>query len=389
MKKSLLQTLFIGYSLFSFAQVESVSTIPSEYIILIENVENELINELTIIEFKEKILKNNFIVIGETHGVRESTNIIKQIARTKKIDHFISEIDSISINHIYENIDSSSAILQKLPGAYSMYSYKEDMELLNLLRDSNTIIDGVDLLHPASIRLILYELSNSPNLDTKSLNKIRGLIESHSNNLTKGYLSAKTNKNTVKLLAKLMEKCPEYERSLIRYILNNKYPYNMMSARAVYMINRMKKIVENTDLLQQNVLFKFGASHTIKTDNTAGFHDVGWYIDSLSKQKLVDAYFMTIVPVSGKIGLPFEINGMTSKGFDFNSKYYESLHNLYNSVNQGNSSLFIDVESFRQSLDDRTVISKELKDILDKYDGIIFIEQVTPSQLLKTIANTR
>ena len=84
------------------------------------------------------------------------------------------------------------------------------------------------------------------------------------------------------------------------------------------------------------------------------------------------ASLIMIVPLSGKIGLPFEINAMT-----------------HNSVNQGNSSLFIDVESFRQSLDDRTVISKELKNILDKYDGIIFIEQVTPSQLLKTIANTR
>jgi len=378
MKKSLLQILFIGYSLISSAQVDTVTTIPPEYIVPVENVQNELINELSIIELKGKILKNNFIVIGETHGVKESTEIIKQISRTKKIDYFITEMDSFSINHIHKNVDSSGTILQKFPGAYSMFSYKEDMELLNSLREANTVIEGIDLLHPASIRLILHELSNSPNIDIRSLNKIRELIESHSSDLAKGYLSSKTKKNTVKFLHKLFEGCPEYEQDLIHYILNHKYPPNFMEARAKYMINRMSYLVDSSDLTNQNVLVKFGASHTIKTKNTAGFHDVGWYINSLPKQK-VDAYFLTIVPVSGKTGLPFEINGMTSKDFDFNSKYYRPLRNLYNSLEQGHNSLFIDVETFRQNLDSKAIISSDLKYILTNYDGILFIDQVTPS----------
>ncbi|MCH2225933.1 MAG: hypothetical protein MK066_14280 [Crocinitomicaceae bacterium] len=385
--KTILQLTITFHCIFSFAQSDTLYTITSEFIVPIQSNENQPINELTVNRLREKVLENNFILVGETHGVQESTDFIKQIAHVKKIDHFITEIDSFSIDYITQHMNISDTLLHRMPGVYSMYSYKEEIGLLNLLKDAHTTFDGVDLVHPVAIRLILFELSNSGNLNTRTINTLRKLIESHSRDLSKGFLSSKINKRTIQFLSKLINDCPEYEQSLIKYALNHKYPPNFMEARAKYTVNRMSYLINNSDLTSQNVLFKFGASHTMKTKNTAGFHDIGWFVDSLAKQKLVDAYFLTIVPISGKVGLPFEIDGLTSKSFDFNSRYYESLRNLYDSVNQGERSIFVDVESFRQSLNDSSIISSELKYILDNYDGILFIDQVTPSTTFKTIVN--
>jgi hypothetical protein len=368
--------------IFCIAQTDTIHTIPPKYIVPIKNVTNQLVNEFSIIELKNRILDHNVIIIGENHGVHESTQIIKQITQIKQINHLITEIDSFSINYITKHKNNSKSLLQKMPGLYGMYSYEEDLELLNSLADSNTICHGVDLIHPATIRLILYKLSKSSILNDKTITAIKRLIESHSRDMHKGYLAAKTNKKTIKLLSKILKTCSELEKEYINYVFKYQYPSNFMEARAKYIIERTSYIFENNDLTNKNVLLKFGASHTLKTYNTSGFRDIGWYMDSISKQKLISPYFLTITPVSGVTGLPLKIDGNTSKKFDFNLKYNRHLKKFYNSLDKTTNSLFVDIRAFRKNLDSTSVISEELKYILDNYDGIIFIDQVTPSKIV-------
>ena len=383
--KITLQIFIILKCTFSIAQTDTLRTIPSKYIVPIESIKDQLIDDLTVTELKNKILENNIIVVGENHGVKESINAIKKIAQVRQINHFITEIDSFSINRITKYKNSSKTLLQNMPGLYGMYSYLEDMEFLNSLESSGVVCHGVDLVHPASIRLILFELSKSQNLSDKTVARLNKLIESHSKDLSKGYMSNKTERQTVKFLSKIFKNCSEVEKDHIRYVLKYRYPKNFMEARAKYMIERTSQVLQSCDVLNKNILLKFGASHTLKTYNSSGYRDVGWYINSISVQKSPNSYFLTIVPVSGVVGLSLEINNRSFKNFDFNFKYYDHLRNFYNSLDKRTNSLFVDVESFRENLDDKTVVSSELKYIIDNYDGIIFMDQVTPSKIFTKI----
>jgi hypothetical protein len=84
--------------------------------------------------------------------------------------------------------------------------------------------------------------------------------------------------------------------------------------------------------------------------------------------------------VSGSTGFPLEINGERSKRYDLSSSPYQAMYNLFGMESRGLRSFFVDVESFRESLSDQVVLSAEIETVLQNYDGMLFIDQVSPSQ---------
>jgi hypothetical protein len=369
-KKIILTSKFILSSLLLIGQNDTIRHIPSEYVYPISLIGDSILSS--------KIRENQHILVGETHGVHESTVLIEQISQMKKFDRFITEIDSLSIKHLILNFSQADSILKKMPGAYTMYSFKEELILLQSLMEAGVQIEGIDLLHPASIRLILFELSQSSNLGQKSIVKLKDIIERHNRDLTtNGYLSLKTKKKTTHVLERISENIPISEKNLIDYIVNESYSGNLMEVRSIYMRNRLIELEKNQTLLTENVLFKFGGSHLKKNLNTAGYKDVGHYISQLNSQ----TFFIEIVPVSGKIGFPFCMDGEKSKSFNLESPYYEDLFDLRSNIESKNHVLFVDVEKFKKSLNSEVILSVHLQAILDNYDGVIFINEVSPSQI--------
>lgn len=256
--------------LISVAQTETLKTVPAKHITTIPVAENQSLSKRIINELEEKVLDHNFIVVGETHGIRESTELIKEIAQLKKFDRFITEIDSFSIGHIAEHIKSASSVLQEMPGVFAMYSYKEELELLNLLRDAGAGLNGVDQIHPVSIRLILSELAESESLSARSIERLKALIKSHSEDLSNGFLTSRTKRQTIHLLSKLLKHSPANEKSLVHHLLKSLRLGYSMKVRSQYMIEGLSRLIDSSSVMGENVLFKFGASLPHRTEHHSG-----------------------------------------------------------------------------------------------------------------------
>ncbi|MCJ8291233.1 MAG: hypothetical protein MJK07_15775 [Flavobacteriales bacterium] len=381
-KKSVLTLTFLFTALSLSAQGDTIRAIPSDYIYPINLIGETLSEGEGYSKLTSRIRENQYILVGETHGVHESTVIIRQLSQMKKFDRFITEIDSLSMKNLLHNFAKVDSILEKMPGVYTMYSYKEELELLQALIEDSAQLEGIDLLHPAAVRLILLELSMSSTLNKQSILNLKKVIAQHNQNLTtKGYISKRTYKKTARLLSKLDKIGSLTEKKLIDYLISGSYPSNFMKGRAIYMRNRLMDLENNHQFLSENVLFKFGSSHIQKSINTAGYKDIGQYINQLGLQKSKETFFIEIVPVSGEIGFPFSIDGEQSKSVDFESKSYKNLFAIYSNIDTKHRVLFIDVEAFKESLNERSILSEHVKTIIDNYDGLIFIEDVTPSQI--------
>lgn len=381
-KKTVLTLTYLLTSLFLSAQTDTIRAIPSDYIYPINLIDDTLSEGKGYSKLTSRIRENQYVLVGETHGVHESTVIIRQLSQVKKFDRFITEMDSLSMKNLMRNFSKVDSVLKQMPGVYTMYSYKEELELLQTLIQDSVQLEGIDLLHPAAIRLILFELSKSSTLNKRSILSLKKVIAQHNQNLTtKAYLSKRTYNKTARLQSKIDKVGSITEKKLIHYLTSDSYPRNFMKGRAVYMRNRLMDLENNQSFLSENVLFKFGSSHLQKNFNTAGYKDIGQYINELGLHKNKETFFIEIVPVSGEIGFPFCIDGEQSKSVNFQSKSYKDLFAIYSNIEIKHRVLFVDVEAFKESLSEKAILSDHVNAIIDNYDGLIFIDEVTPSQI--------
>ena len=379
MKTLILLISFFCLATFSSTARDTLKTIPSEYVYSFHFSELAVDTSECYFVLSKKLEENNFIVIGETHGVHESTTLINEIAQAKTFNRLITEIDQFSVDHLTQNFKKRDEYLKKMPGVYAMYSYLEEAELLQTIMASKAEINGIDLIHPSSVRLILFQMAMDVNLPSKSVKKIQELIERHTKDLSNGFLSKKTRQKTRKLLHELANVLSSEGEVLVTLLHHNQYPVEMMKGRAEYMTSQLEELEKGIGFYKENVLFKFGSSHVLKTKNTAGYKDVGRHIHTLEKEGKVEAFFLGIIPVSGVTGLPFFINDTQEKPYNFHLPVYTELRNLYMQINQTNTNLFVDVEAFRSKVDQQTILSKDLKKILRNYDALIFLKEVHPS----------
>lgn len=331
---------------------------------------------------QSKIKDSQYVLIGETHGTKEIPAIIKAINDSWKFDYFITEIDSMSAALLADTAIEKNQVLNDVPGAFAMYSTKEELELIDLLLANEVAIEGIDMIHPISFRLFLFALLQTEGLSQKSYRKVCSLIVQQEKDISQiGVVSSKQKRRMERRLVKINKVDFKGRSELISFLLKNKYPPNQMENRAIFMQGKFLALANQKAFSDKNILFKFGSSHLKKTINTAGFIDLGACVNDYSIKNKINTCFIGVFVVNGMLGLPMKINGESVKIAALENDSYCSVeYSLFNEINNLDEYIVVDIKGFKEKSKSQNNRCLYLKELVDNYDVLIFAKEATAAQ---------
>jgi hypothetical protein len=371
--------------LVSFSQFDSIDVPSAEYIHEIV-LENGLCNGPGWDSISKHYKENQLFGLGEIHGTKEVASFFRQLLIEEKVDHYITEIDSLTMAIVSRDLAFSDTALAEHPGSYAMYSYSEERYLLADLKEQQTKFYGIDEVHPISMRILMAEMIKDPRITSKHQDKLKRFIADYNLAIEEGkvldLISSKTRKKLKKLLQKIKRKDLEGKSSSIDFIEKH-WHYYLMKTRSDLMKKTTKRVLSNVKINDSvKVVFKFGASHLAKTRNAARFKDVGYAVDAFAKSKDLTSYHLLTLIVEGNIALPAQMGGSKAISFDIRNDPFSAHLIPFGEVFDTESCLFFDLKGFSKMLETKdTILKPAFQKLLRDYDGVVMFREGTASPL--------
>lgn len=361
-------------------------------------------NQLTQF-FSNKIENTQFIMLGEQHGIREVgeiTNTLYNLAKPKGYNALCIEVSPFAASILDLQFSASKNPeegLQKLykeyPFSIPFYNNKNDVELFKNVMKQNGEIWGIDQVFMVEFRLVFDYLINLNNN-----NALKEAVKPLLKEAKLGFEKAVKEKNMKapfifnysdelhNKLLKLTE--TEEEKKLLKDLKLTKEIYMYYFQRKNYLNNNERAKLMKRNFLNYydkasevgkipKVLFKLGANHVGKGLTRTNVFDISNLVSELAFINNKKSLHVFAMGVDGtkNLGNPFAPVSIVP----FNNAKELPKEVLEVVKTQKNKYLIIDAEALRSKAKN---LSKQMKDLVFKYDVLIYIKNCNALENLNT-----
>nr|WP_298995915.1 hypothetical protein [uncultured Allomuricauda sp.] len=358
--------------------------------------EVEALADKEFVAFIDSVSPNNqFIMIGEQHGIKEAgtvTNAIFDLVHKDGFNTLCIETDALAARKIKEMASSKEPLTlaknlhQKFPFAIPFYNNVSDYDLfLNIISKGGDIW-GIDQTFMAQFRLNFEHLSN--NTANPSLKKMTDelkekakkayessvknksfkdmFISQYTKGLHDSLLATKPNPEETEILTQF-EKTKEiygYYYSKDYYKNNNVRGELMKSNFNVY----YKKALETNST--PKVIFKLGATHATRGLSMMQIYDVSNYVSELAAFNDMRSLHFMVAGLNGTVleGNPFA--EIPIRDFDNTKQLPEELQEVVTDFNK--KYVVIHLEPFREKAYGKN-FSENLKKFIFNFDALVLV----------------
>lgn len=386
MKLRFLSVLF--FANFAIAQSDSLL---KEHIF-----EVDALTEEQFVEFINEVRPNNqFILIGEQHGIKEVgsfTNAIFDLVHQDGFNILCIETDALVAKKIEEMasskqpLESARAIYQEFPLAIPFYNNASDYDLFTNVVSKGGHLWGIDQTFMAQFRLSFDHLTrNTTNASLKSAtkdlkdraeqafaqsfeNKSFGdmFIYSYTDELHDDLMSTNPNPEETEILEQLKK-----TKEIYGYYYSKEY-YKNNNVRGELMKSNFNAYYK--EALKTNptpkVVFKLGATHATRGLSMMQIYDVSNYVSELAAFNDMRSLHFMVAGISGEElqGNPFAENPV--KKFDNINQLPEELQKMVTDYNK--KYVIVHLESLREKSYGKR-FSENLKKFIFNFDVLVLV----------------
>ncbi|MEM9363208.1 MAG: hypothetical protein AAGA43_11260 [Bacteroidota bacterium] len=354
------------------------------------------LEDTRFVEFIDTISENNqFILIGEQHGIKEVgtfTNTIFDLVHKDGFTTLCIETDALAAQKIFEMASSkeplktAKALHQKFPFAIPFYNNVSDYDLfLNVISKGGNIW-GIDQTFMAQFRLNFEHLSsNTPNQSLKKMtaelkekairayknsvcNKSFGdlFISQYTETLHDSLLATKPNSEEIEILAQFKK-----TQEIYGYYYSKEY-YNNNNVRGKLMKSNFTTYYK--EALKTNttpkVIFKLGATHATRGLSMMQIYDVSNYVSELAVFNNMRSLHFMVAGLNGTVleGNPFSENPIHE--FDNTKQLPKELQELVTEFDKKYT--IVHLEPLREKSYGKQ-FSEGLKTFIFNYDVLVLV----------------
>lgn len=281
MKKTnlLILTLFIAN--FSYAQTTLMDSIIQKNYSTFKKNKNNTFEGKGWDTLQDEIIKNNSVLLGESHFTNEVPYFTNAIINNIKFDNYILEIDPYTTNTITKKIKSlSPAELDKFRdesgSALSFLKGETEFDLFKNIVDQNINIYGAEQISLFSDQLLFTELiKQSKNTKTKEIYKqmIANSAAYDTKNNSTFYLFSDDFVAKMSALSTLNLSANEKEQLAALKLSKELYLNRIHGLRIQYLKHLV--IEKLPEWKNKKNLFKYGANHMPKGESLMEVFDLG------------------------------------------------------------------------------------------------------------------
>lgn len=281
MKKTnlLISTLFIAN--FSYAQTTLMDSIIQKNYSTFKKNKNNTFEGKGWDTLQDEIIKNNSVLLGESHFTNEVPYFTNAIINNIKFDNYILEIDPSTTNTITKKIKSlSPAELDKFRdesgSALSFLKGETEFDLFKNIVDQNINIYGAEQISLFSDQLLFSELiKQSKNTKAKEIYKqmIANSAAYDTKNNSTFYLFSDDFVAKMSALSTLNLSANEKEQLAALQLSKKLYLNRIHGLRIQYLKHLV--IEKLPDWKNKKNLFKYGANHMPKGESLMEIFDLG------------------------------------------------------------------------------------------------------------------
>lgn len=335
-----------------------------------------------------QIKKADFVLIGEDHFTNEIPAFFKAITGQIKFDNFFCEIDPYSAKIIQDKIavlpaEKLNNYVAMYGNTFSFYSLDPEFQLMKQLVKSKTNIYGLDQVLLVADRLLCSELKKITR--NAAARKIYETIETNSKVYFDNFLKDPTKpfyfltenfEQNLKSLDRLQ--LSQHEKEIIAgfKISLEIYKEQNHHLRVQLMKNELMKNYAALDKTKN--LFKFGANHMPKGESLLEIYDMGNLVNNIADSKFKKSLHIMIIGKAGMQAAPFK--GFPAMKVDENSDDLKILKPFFTLMKEKEWHSF-DMLPLRSALEENQInCSDELRRIINGYDYLVIIPEVTPAK---------
>ena len=390
-KPFIMKYLFLPVLLFSNLLLAQTDSLLKEHIF-----EIDALTEKQFVDFIDMVSPNNqFILIGEQHGIKEVgafTNVVYDLVYKDGFNTLCIETDGLVAQQIQKMassqnpLQSAKQVHKEFPLAIPFYNNASDYNLFTNLNSKGGQLWGIDQTFMAQFRLTFDHLSkNTSNLILKqetTLLKDKAKIAFSQSLENKSFKDMFIHKYTDELHERLLATNPNEEEKAILYQLKKtREIYGYYGSQEYYLNNKVRgdlmKSNFNTyyrEALKTNptpkVIFKLGATHATRGLSMTQIYDVSNYLSELAVFNNMRSLHFMVAGIKGKAlqGNPFTQTPI--KDFDNTSQLPVELQKLV--VDYTKKYIVIHLEPLRKKSYGKE-FSESLKDSIFNFDVLVLV----------------
>lgn len=337
-----------------------------------------------------EIASHKNTLIGEDHFFNEIPLFISEVISTIDIDNFFCEIDPYSGELISENLrklpqNELNTFIADYSYAFSFYALKPEFNLLKTLVKKGTNIIGTDQIALTSDGLIANKLKHIT--QNAKARKIYSEIEVKAKQQyglftsQKGspYMFTDAFEQNLEALQKLQ--LSKDEEEILSKLKLSKEIYRTQNHHLRIQLMKNTVIKNIASVQNERNLFKYGAIHMNKAESSLGGYDIGNLVSTISDANFDASLHIAILGKSGIQGVPFK--GMQPQKIDVSRKGLKHYSSFFEASDATHWSVF-DINSIRKAVKSNKIRidNKMLLNILNGFDYVIVIPNVTPSEFM-------
>ncbi len=358
--------------------------------------EVDALTDLTFVDFINQISPNNqFILIGEQHGIKEVgffTNSIFDLVHKDGFNLLCIETDALAAKKIEEMArskeptKSARAISKEFPLAIPFYNNASDYDLFTNVVSKGGSLWGIDQTFMAQFRLNLNHLTTkttntslkkitynlkeraeqafAQSLENKSFQDM--FIYKYTQELHDSLVATNPNAEETEILAQLKKTREIYGYfSSKQYYLNNEVRGQLMKSN----FNRYYKEALKANPVPK-VIFKLGATHATRGLSMTKIYDVSNYLSELAVFNDMRSLHFMVAGLSGEVlqGNPFAENPI--KEFDNTNQLPKELQELVANFNK--KYVVVHLEPLREKSYGK-LFSENLKTYIFNFDVLVLV----------------
>lgn len=360
-----------------------------QHIIKTESLNSSQVKEL----FSSKISKSQFVMIGEQHGLKETsrfTNLIYNLSKPFGYNTLCIETDAVAAKHIHtiaknkNAVEAAKKLNQTFPFSIPFYNNSNDYDVFTNLSKNNGTLWGIDQPFMTQFRLTfnyLYKTAKSKalkkELDIARTEAIASYDKAIANKDFRAPYIFKYSDLTHNKLIKLSEN--KHQKNILKQLKKTKeiYMYNFTNQSYLNNLERSKLMKENfLDYYKSatisndtpKVIFKLGANHSARGRNNTNVFDVSNLVSELAIMNQSTSTHILFKGVKGQQtnANPFSPNNESS--YDNTSTLPKEIQEYIKSHNQ--KYYIVDVTQLRANAN---LYSKQLQDWVFKFDVVVLV----------------
>lgn len=332
------------------------------------------------------VKKSPWILIGEDHMTNEIPEFVSKIVEKNRFDAFFCEIDPLTSSLLEKHcLNSKSELRKRHAETLSFYSLEPEYRLVQQLVRSKARICGTDQILIISDALVCSHLRQRTR--NRAAREIYTRIEERSKKAFEALKSSKGGPYLVtpdcqKDLAALsaLSLSSEEARQIAALQMSARiYQTQNHALRVQWMKHQL--LEEKALLATGKKLFKYGAVHLPRGESLLKVYDLGNFVHNLADSRFENTLHIMIVGRKGTRGVPFR--GLKPQRFDETDENLKSLapfFTAYPAIPQHWQTF--DLRRLRVG-EPLTFDNATLRRIIEGYDFLVVIPEVTPAPLLK------